>query len=209
MKTALVVASCALLVACSGKTEDSGAQPAPETTEAPPPQQPEAPVEAPEPEPEPAAAAPALDCGALLTAADLEEACGLAAGAYEVKQGDMETGKGATACIRKVVATGKAFPEMSLAVNAGPGDAAGARALLDLDRDAEGASEVAVGDAGLLIEKDLEMPKKRIRDLEAVKGRLWFKISTTASGGPMKVASCSPEGLTELGKRIASRLPAE
>jgi hypothetical protein len=193
---------CALVTACS-KKDDAGEKQA-EATDKPA----ETPVDKPAEEPvatppadEPAAAAPTIDCDALLTADDVAKACGGKAADFAINKHALETGKAATTCVRTA---GKRGASVKLAVSTAPGSAQGAKSLLELSK--EGAKPAEVGDAGYLHVREVPAARQTMHDLEAIKGRVWFKLGYEIKQGEKK-AACSDEGLIELGKTVAGRLP--
>lgn len=158
-------------------------------------------------EPNPAAAsappvtpAVAIDCEKLLTAEDMARACGGNPPAIEVRKHAMESGVGATACMRQAGPKAARTTSLHLAVNAAPGSPDAARALLALSGKSAGAKAVGVGDGGYLIVRD------GVHDLEAVKGALWFKLGYQIDAAAKKPL-CTDQGLVELGKVVAGRLP--
>ncbi len=165
----------------------------------------------PEPNPDTASSPPvtpavAIDCEKLLTADDVAKACGGKAADFEVKKHAMENGKGATTCMRSAGPTSKGTSSLHLAVNAAPGSSDGAKALLDLAKNVKGAKPVEVGDGAYLIVKEEAALKQTVHDLEVAKGALWFKVGFDVQKGEKKPL-CSDDGLVELGKAVAGRLP--
>lgn len=208
----LSLIAAALAVSCSKKKDDKEATKAAET----PPVDKGTPGEVadetpPEPNPDkpsspPPTPAVAVDCEPLLTAEDVAKACGGKAADFEVKKHAMENGRGATTCVRNVGARAKKTASLHFAVNAAPGSPDGAKALLDLSKNSEGARAVEVGDGAYVIVRQVPVAKQTVHDLEAVKGALWFKLGYEVDKGDKKPL-CSEDGLLELGKTVAGRLP--
>lgn len=152
----------------------------------------------------PTTPAAAIDCEKLFTADDVAKACGGSAAELEVKKNPMETtGKGATACVRNALKKGS---RVSLVVNAGPGRPENAREILDLAKNQPGAKAVEVADGAYLHVTEVAAAKQSVHELEAVKGALWFKLGFEVQNGDKKPI-CSDDGLVELGKTVAGRLP--
>jgi hypothetical protein len=147
----------------------------------------------------------AIDCETLLVAGEIAAACGVDAKDIEVKKAALERGAGATACIRSARLKGR--PWLQLGVNAASPSADGAKSLLDLDRKLANAEikDVDVGDGGLLILHRLEATKSTDHNVEAVKGKLWFKVATTVRDGDQPL--CTDDGLVTIAKAVGSRLP--
>jgi hypothetical protein len=164
----------------------------------------------PEPNPDKPSSPPttppvAVDCEKLLTADDVAKACGGKAGDIEVKKHAMENGTGATACVRNAGFKAKRTSSIHLAVSTAPGTPDAARALLDLSK--EGAKPVeGLGEGAYLHVREEAAAKQTAHHLEAVKGALWFKLGYEVVKGDKKPI-CSDEGLVELGKAVAGRLP--
>ena len=210
----LALIATALAVSCSKKSDEKKeeAEPAAE----PPPVDKGTPGEAadetpPEPNPETASSPPvtpavAVDCEKLLTADDVAKACGGKAADFEVKKHAMENGKGATTCVRNAGPRTKRTSSIHLAVNAAPGSPDAAKALLDLSKNGEGAKAVEVGDGAYLHVREVPAAKQTSHDLEVIKGALWFKVGFEVNKEDKKPL-CSDDGLVELGKAVAGRLP--
>jgi hypothetical protein len=203
--------SAALAVSCSKKKDDKAGTPTAET----PPADKGTPGEVadetpPEPNPDkpatpPTTPPPAIDCETLLTADDVAKACGGQAAELEVRKHAMENGKGATTCMRNAGAKGKRVSSLHLAVNSAPGSPDGARALLDLSK--EGAKAVdGVGDGAYLRVREVPAAKQTMHDIEAIKGSLWFKLGYEVRKEDKKPV-CTDDGLVELAKVVAGRLP--
>jgi type IV secretory pathway VirB10-like protein len=197
----------ALAIACGSKKDDKAAEPGPAETPAIDKGSPgEAADETPaEPDPATASAPPvtppvAVDCEKLLTADDLAKACGGNAPEIEVRKHAMESGAGATTCIRQAGPKANRTTSLHLAVNAAAGTPDAARALLELSGKHPGARAVAVGDGAYLVVRE------GVHDVEAVKGALWFKLGYQVDKGE-KTPLCSDQGLVELGRTVAGRLP--
>lgn len=202
----------ALAVSCSKKSDEkeeaaAPAEPAPERG---------TPGEAadqtpPEPNPDKPASPPttpplAIDCDRLLTAEEVARACGGKAADIEVTKHAMENGKGATTCVRNAGSRAKRTASLHLAVNTAPGSPDGAKALLDLAKNSEGAKAVEVADGAYLHVREVPVAEQIVHDLEAVKGAVWFKLGYEVDKGDRKPL-CSDDGLVELAKTVAGRLP--
>lgn len=205
------VIAAALAVSCSKKKDDQEAAKPAET----PPVDKGTPGEVadetpPEPNPDkpstpPTTPTPAIDCETLLTPDDVAKACGGKAADLEVRKHAMENGQGATTCMRQAGPKAKRVSSIHLAVNTAPGSPDGAKALLDLSK--EGAKPVeGVGDGAYLHVREEAAAKQTIHHLEAIKGGLWFKLGYEVGKGEKKPV-CSDEGLAELAKAVAGRLP--
>lgn len=208
----LSVIAAALAVSCSKKKDDKEAAKPAETPpvdkgtpgevadETPPEANPDRPSSP------PGAPAVAVDCEKLLTADDVAKACGGNAADLEVRKHAMENGHGATTCMREAGSKSKRTSSFHLAVSSAPGTPDGARALLELSGKSEGAKAVEVGDGAYLLVREVPAAKQTLHDLEAVKGALWFKLGYEVAKGEKKPL-CSDDGLVELAKTVAGRLP--
>lgn len=203
------VIAAALAASCSKKKDDK--QPAAETPpvdkgtpgevadETPPAPNPDRPATP------PATPPPAIDCAAIFTVEEVAKACGAAAADWEVKKQPMESGSGATTCLRMAGPKKNRVSSLNFTINTAPGSPEGAKALLEMSGKLEGAKKAEVGDGAYLIVGKPVMDQTS-HDLEAVKGALWFKIGYTVSKGEKKPI-CSDDGLVEIGKAVAGRLP--
>lgn len=203
----LLALACAAALACATKKEGEGDKATPAAESAPENQPAEPPADKPaEPPAEPAATAAPVDCEKLFTADDIAEACGLEAADLEVRKHAMETGKGATTCVRQAGPKGKRTSSIHFALNSAPGSPDRARALLDLSKSGEGAKAVDVGDGAYLHVRAVPLATQTVHDLEVVKGAVWFKLGYDRDKGEKKPL-CSDDGLQQLGKTVAGRLP--
>ncbi len=198
----LIVA--ALAVSCSKKKENRPAESPPIDKGTPGEVADDTP---PEPNPDkpssPPAAAVAIDCEKLFTADDVAKACGGNAAGLEVQKNPMETGNGSSACMRNALAKGN---RVYLLVNAGPGTPANAREILELAKGQQNAKAVEVADGAYLHVTEVAAAKQTVHELEAVKGALWFKLGFEVQSGDKKPI-CTDDGLVELGKTVAGKLP--
>ena len=216
---ALIACACLSLAGCGKKGEDKDkpVEPPPQTADpanadpVPKPADPAAgsqtappPIPSPTPAPPPAPAA-TVDCAALVTPEDVAAACGVSANDVTVERIAMETGKGATTCLRSVKIKGA--PAFKLAVNTAPKSADAAKRLLDLDRTAGPTKDVPVGDSGLLAVRSVGATKSTNHEIEAVKGAVWFKLLADVKDGAKAPPPCGDDGLVAVGKAVASHLP--
>lgn len=153
----------------------------------------------------PAVAPVAVDCDAVLTVDDVAKACGAKAADWELKKQPMENGQGATTCLRMAGPKVKRVSSLHFTVNTSPGSPDAAKALLEMSGKLDGAKPVEVGDGAYLV-AGKPVNDQISHDLEAVKGALWFKIGYDV-GKREKKPICSDDGLVELGKTVAGRLP--
>jgi len=199
-----LIVAAALAVSCSkkkGDGQDKEAAPADKATPTEPPADPAPDKSAETPPP---AAAPEVDCEKLLTADDVAKACGAKAAEFQVQKNPMETtGKGGTACMRNAIKSGN---RIYLLVNAASGSTKTAREILDLAKMEQGAKAVEAGDGAYLVVREVAAAKQTSHELAVVKGTLWFKVGFDLPAGDKKPI-CSDDGLVELGKTVASRLP--
>jgi hypothetical protein len=154
----------------------------------------------------PATPAVAVDCELLFTPEDIARACGGDAADIEVRRHAMENGTGATTCMRQAGPKTGRVSSLHLAVNSAPGSPDAARALLELSGKSKAARKVEVGDGAYLVVREVPADKQTVHDLEAVKGALWFKVGYEVNKGEKKPL-CTDQGLVELGKAVASKLP--
>ena len=208
--TLALAAALGLTLACSEKKDEAPAgspvpsdPPAAADPEKPTPQ-PATPVES--PPPEPTAAAPTIDCDALLTPDDVAKACGEKAEQLAISKGSMETGSGAGTCMRSVGRKGDRIGGIKLAVNTAPGNPEGAQSLVTLSR-SENSRDIEVGDKAIFVKRRIEVAKQTDLAVEAARGRVWFKVGVVERDDLKKALTCSEDGLIELGKTVASRLP--
>jgi hypothetical protein len=153
----------------------------------------------------PTMASVAIDCEQVFTADDVAKACGGKAADWEVKKQPMESGTGATTCLRMAGPKVKRVNSMHFTVNTAPGSPEGAKALVEMAGKLEGAKKVEVGDGGYLV---LGKPvvDQTPHDVEAAKGSVWFKLGVEIGKGEKKPL-CSDDGLVELARTVASKLP--
>ncbi|HEU5055906.1 MAG TPA: hypothetical protein VFU21_05255 [Kofleriaceae bacterium] len=207
----LSLIAAAVAVSCSKKKDDEEAGKPAET----PPVDKGTPGEVadetpPEPNPATPSAPPtappvSVDCEKLFTVEDVAKACGASAADWEVKKQPMENGQGATTCLRMAGPKKNRVASLLFALNSAPGSPDGARALLDLSK--EGARPVeGVGDGAYLHVREEAATRQTIHHLEAIKGALWFKLGYEVRKGDRKPL-CTDDGLTELARVIAGRLP--
>jgi hypothetical protein len=209
--TLFILIIAALGVSCS-KKKDDGKQAKPAES---PPVDKGTPGEVadetpPEPNPDkpsspPAAPAVEVDCEQVFTVDDVAKACGAKAADWEVKKQPMENGKGATTCLRMAGPKVKRVSSLHFTLNTAPGTPDAAKALLEMSGKAEGAKKVEVGDGGYAIVGKPVMDQTS-HALEAIKGALWFKVGYDVGKGEKKPI-CSDQGLVELAKTIAGKLP--
>ena len=208
----LSLIAAALAVSCSKKRDDKEAAKPAETPpvdkgtpgeiadETPPAPNPDRPSSPPTTPPV------AVDCETLLTPDDVAKACGGKAAELEVRKHAMENGQGATTCMRQAGLKGKRVSSLHLAVSSAPGSRDGAKALLELSGKSEGAKALEVGDGAYLLVREVPAARQTMHDLEAIKGALWFKLGYEVSKQDKRPV-CSDDGLVELARTVAGRLP--
>lgn len=197
---------CVVLAAgCSKKSETKNepvaAKQGPETPA--PEKPPEArPPEAKPVEPTPAADAPKLDCNTIITADDIQKACGTK---VDIHAGKQEGSDPLYACQRTISEAGKRFPIAYWFVRAGktPADVEG---LAKLEKLPEAKPIAGIGDEAWSSEHEEKKLKATDYDVNVRKGLFLFKVSATKSSLNQK-PPCTLDQMTELAKVAASRLP--
>jgi hypothetical protein len=209
--TLFILIIAALAVSCSKKKDDGKqAKPAESTPvdkgtpgevadETPPEPNPD------RPSTPPTTAPVEVDCEKLFTVDDVAKACGAKAAEWEAKKQPMENGKGATTCVRMAGPKVKRVSSLHFTLNTAAGSPDGAKALLEMSGKLDGAKKVEVGDGGYLIVGKPVMDQTS-HALEAIKGALWFKVGYDVGKGEKKPI-CSDEGLVELARTLAAKLP--
>jgi hypothetical protein len=204
----LFLSVTALAVSCSKKQDDKAPAETPPADRGTPGEvaddtPPEAKPDKP-PSP-PAVAAGAVDCDALFTAADVAKACGGKVADFEVRKRSIENGKGLSTCFREAVRGGDDLDSVRLTVNSRPRSPEEAQQLLAEFNSIEGAKTVKMGDGAY---RRLEtLPGAVQHYVEVVKGKLFFSLFFVVAIEDTKPPICTDDGLVELGKVVAGRLP--
>lgn len=198
-----------MALGCSKKAEQNN-QPVPAkqepVAEAPPPTQAEEkPAEAPkraEEAPEPAPGMPKVDCGAIVTAEDFQQACNakveLAATMYE-GQGSLMV------CNRKVRAPGKPAPIARFGISTFA-NAAVADKWVEMSKYDEAEPVEGIGDKAWITKRESKGLKVTDHEVVVRKGNLLLLVGYT-EGGVHKKPPCTIEQFVEVAKLAAPRLP--
>lgn len=198
MRAALLVMVLAL--GCSNKKAEPKQEPAPAA-------KPE-PTKPPEDKPaevkpsEPVAEVPTIDCNTIITAADIEKACGTKVEIHAGKQegsGDMFT------CQRTISEPGKKFPIAYWFVRAAkrPADVAG---IVKLEKLPEAKTIEGLGEEAWSSEHEEQKLKTVDYDVNVRKGHFLLKVSST-KGSLNKKPPCTLDQMVEVAKIGTSRLP--
>jgi hypothetical protein len=200
MRAALVLL---VVVGCSKKSEPKQeVTPAPAKQEAVKPAEQKAADTPPAAKPAEPEAVPKLDCNTIITADDIQKACGAKVEIHAGKQegsGDMFT------CQRTISEAGKKFPIAYWFVRAGrgPADVAG---IAKLEKLPEAKAIAGLGDEAWTSEHEEKKLKVVDYDVNVRKGRFLLKVSAHKDSLNKK-PPCTLEQMVELAKIGTSRLP--
>jgi hypothetical protein len=202
------ILSCVVLTAGCSKKSETKNEPAPAkqapAAEAPASGQPPEtkPPEAKPIEHKPAVDAPKLDCNTILTAEDIQKACGAK---VEVHAGKQEGSGPLFTCQRTISEVGKRFPIAYWFVRVGktPADVAG---IAKLEKLPEAKPIAGLGDEAWSSEHEETKLKITDYDVNVRKGLFLFKVSAHKDSLNKK-PPCTLDQMAELAKVATNRLP--